>query len=140
MSGYVVIDHVKDDAPDLFAGVEDPIQKDGTIKKGKKLPGGVYRIAVGIPIYEDVPIDEVVDPNPNSEDPIIEEARTEQVLVGYEDVREFLFAEADDRWKGKTADEIAAAQRDLIRASLEPDPSPSPSTGEEPMPGVGGDL
>lgn len=137
MSEYVVIEHVKDPTPDLFAGTEDPIQEDGTIDHGEKLPGGVYRLLVGLPVYEDVPIDEVVDPNPDSEDPIIEEARIERVLVGYEDVREFLFAEADERWHGKTPGRIAEAQRAIVKEALRPVSEDAPPDTARPLPGIG---
>lgn len=141
MSEYVVIEHVKDPTPDLFAGTEDPIREDGTIDHGEKLPGGVYRLIVGIPVYEDVPVDAVIDPTPDGEDPVIEEARTERLLVGYEDAREFVFAEADERWQGKRSGEVAAAQRRLVREALQPaEPRQTDNANVEPMPGIGGAL
>lgn len=136
MSNHIVIEHVRDDSHDLYAGVENPIREDGSVDRGEKLPGGVYRLIIGIPVYDDIPIDKVVDPD-NGE--VIEDARTERVLVDYSDVREFLFAEADERWDGKSPGEIASIQRKLVADSLEPvESEAAPST--EVLPGIGEPL
>jgi hypothetical protein len=88
---YVVIDHHHDEA------------------------AGVYRLVIGQPIYDDVPIFE-------DGQQVLEERsdgavvpRTEQVVVGHEDVRDYVFADDDERWHDAGGDrlddeEVAAAQ------------------------------
>jgi hypothetical protein len=97
---YVVIDHHHDEA------------------------AGVYRLVIGQPIYDDVPIFE-------DGQQVLEERsdgavvpRTEQVVVGHEDVRDYVFADDDERWHDAGGDrlddeEVAAAQRELIQAALD---------------------
>ena len=84
---------------------------------------GVYRLTIGEPI-----IDHVITEDNDGE--------AEEILLGYVDVRDFLFADADDRWKGKTAQEIAAQQRAIVTEALHP-PEPEPVAEPRPMPGMG---
>lgn len=106
--------------------------------------GGVYKIVVGVPVY-----DERTHPAMDADGNVLaDEPRTEQVLVGYEDVRDFVFSEDDERWfvdgEERThrhgRDRIAQLQREIVAEALAPseepdEPTPAPTVTT--LPGVG---
>lgn len=102
---------------------------------------GVYRLVVGLPVTDDVPVYE-------DGEVVLEERvdgavvpRTEPVVVGHADVRDFVFATDDERWRDLSADEIAAAQRAIVADAITPsEPKPEPAPVTTTLPGVGESL
>lgn len=82
---------------------------------------GVYRLVVAREeMAEVVAVDEdgnpktrVVDEETGATEPVLE-----QVPV-HSNVEDFVFAADDERWQGKTKEQVAKAQRKLVRAALE---------------------
>jgi hypothetical protein len=101
-------------------------------------PAGVYRLIFGTPIVTDIPDPDFVfneEENGPQTPPMIQ-------VTTYSGVADVVWEANDERWFGehgrRPADEIAAEQRDELRAALEAreqqtDPPPPP----EPMPGIG---
>jgi hypothetical protein len=91
---------------------------------------GVYRLVIGREVTSEVPLE---DPDPDG-------PATETVVVGHEDVRDYVFADSDDRWQGLSDDEIASQQRAAVEQAVTAaadDPAPPPVTA---LPGVGAPL
>lgn len=130
--------------------------------------GEVYRLIIGIPIIEDRPLEHDGTPvlTCSECDQVIGKPTviatstfwdghtdqcsrqelpgdvpvTEPVLAGYNDVRDYVFADDDDRWDGRSTDEIADAQRRLVAAALDEADNPEPPPPVTVMPGTGEPL
>lgn len=114
----------------------------------------VYRLIIGIPVYEDqpafedypvftdVPVDPE-DPEAGTEQVLTgtEQVLTgsEQVLVGHVDVRDFVFADDDERWQGLTDEAIAELQRGMVSEALTP-PAAERAVEARSLPGAGEPL
>ena len=73
---------------------------------------GVYRLVYGEVLTEVVP----GIPNPDDpQGPPVTEDDTVQTVINHQDV---VWADHDERWTGMGGEEIAAAQRDDVRAAL----------------------
>lgn len=76
---------------------------------------GVYRLVIGVEVWEDRPV-----LGENGEPLVSEDEQpiTHPELVGHEHVRDYVFAADDERWEGGTAEGVAQAQRELVAAAL----------------------
>jgi hypothetical protein len=90
----------------------------------------LYRMVVGIPIVERV----LTEDNGGE---------VEEIVAGYADLRDYVFADDDARWAGKDDEQVAAEQRTEVAAKLaavdaavDAAPAPAPDS----LPGVGGTL
>jgi hypothetical protein len=84
----------------------------------------VYRVTIGTERWEKQTVD----------------GEEKDVLVGYDGAEDFVFADDDERWKGKSRAEIVAEQRQIIAEQLASRtrprrhrkmPTPLPGAGEE---------
>jgi hypothetical protein len=89
---------------------------------------GVYRLVIGREVTDDVPV----------EDPPEEGPFTETKVIGHDDVRDFVFADTDERWQGRSDEDIAADQRALVlEAVTSPVDEVIADAAVTGMPGVG---
>lgn len=154
---YVVLEHVhvSNDVEDIYRiTVGEPVHS--YIK--------VFDPATGDPVLETIP---VLDPNtgePMSTEQNVEvepgvferqqvpatytQQKEAQVVVGYDRQETFVFSANDERWNGKTPEEIADIQRQIILTALHereeaviPQPvDPAANAPAGSLPGVGQPL
>jgi hypothetical protein len=98
---------------------------------------GVWRIVFGVEVFEQVPMVDESGATLLDDD---QQPLTERRLVGHTQVRDVVFAADDARWQDKTGEEIAAEQRDIVRAALEAQDTPEPPAPVVDLPGVGESL
>jgi hypothetical protein len=92
----------------------------------------VYRLTVGIPVTT-----LVADPDDLAAPPV-------ETVVDYDDVHDYVFAAADERWKTSTGgqrkpEHVAAEQRDEVATALRGRPQRGPRDTPAPvaLPGIG---
>jgi hypothetical protein len=95
----------------------------------------IYRLIVGREVTDVVPMLDEDGLAMLDEDG---EALTEQRVIAYEDVRDYLFADDDKRWQRRSLEDVARVQRDLVREAIDTASAAPPATLEpRALPGVG---
>jgi hypothetical protein len=107
------------------------------ISHGLDEAAGVWRIVVGDEVFEQVPMLDTEGATLLDDDDL---PLTERRLVGHEQIRDVVFAASDARWQGKTDEEIAAEQREIVRAAMETQSASEPPAPVVDLPGVGEPL
>lgn len=107
------------------------------ISHGLDEAAGVWRIVYGDEVFERVPMLDADGATFLDDD---DQPLTELRLIGHEQVRDVVFAADDARWQGKADEEVAAEQREIVRAALEAQNTPEPPAPVVDLPGVGEPL
>lgn len=99
---------------------------------------GLYRLTIGVPVIEDRPVlDKDGQPKTHKDGtPVLEE-----VIAGHDQVRDFVFADDDERWKKKSDKRVAQLQRKAVAAAVKKEQEAQPpARAVHDLPGIGGGL
>jgi len=146
MKDLVIVDHHRDVADEVYRlTVGYVVEEDGPVldENGEPVMEEDRLVATEVPA-----VDENGDPVFDEDGPKMEPGEPllvpggprierQRFLVPMED---FVFAAFDDRWEGKTPEEIVREQKRLVRAALRKRDEPVAAREIEQLPGVGDSL